>query len=298
MEDVGAPKHPLSLKRSIPGLRGVLFSLVVAYRNGAPVRLRDIGSVVDGVENDKVARWYNKTRAIVLAIQKQPGTDTVEVVDAIRLLLPTFRSQMPASITTSFQGTAQAFQASLKGLGILLLMAILVIHIALGVLYESFIHPLTILSGLPAAGLGALLALLLFRLDLNLYAFVGVIMLIGIVKKNAIMMIDFALEAERKEGKGPTEAILEGCLIRFRPIMMTTMSALMATLPIAVGYGAGGGIAERDGDRRRGRPALLPVDHPVPYPGRLRDPGPVAGGCPQGNPQGHPPVIPVSPKHF
>jgi HAE1 family hydrophobic/amphiphilic exporter-1 len=108
------------------------------------------------------------------------------------------------------------------------------------VLYESFIHPLTILSGLPSAGLGALLALMVFRLDLNLYAFVGVIMLIGIVKKNAIMMIDFALEAERKEGKSPSDAIVEGCLIRFRPIMMTTMSALMATLPIALGYGAGG----------------------------------------------------------
>jgi HAE1 family hydrophobic/amphiphilic exporter-1 len=149
------------------------------------------------------------------------------------------RTALPATITTSFQGTAQAFQASLKGLGILLLMAILVIYIVLGILYESFVHPLTILSGLPSAGLGALIALTLFRMDLNLYGFVGVIMLVGIVKKNAIMMIDFALEAERKEGKGPQEAIHEGCLIRFRPIMMTTMAALMATLPIAVGFGAG-----------------------------------------------------------
>jgi HAE1 family hydrophobic/amphiphilic exporter-1 len=124
-------------------------------------------------------------------------------------------------------------------MGILLLMAILVIYLVLGILYESFIHPLTILSGLPAAGIGALAALMIFRMDLSLYAFVGVIMLVGIVKKNAIMMIDFALEAERKEGKGPAEAIYEGCLIRFRPIMMTTMSALMATLPIAIGFGAG-----------------------------------------------------------
>ena len=175
--------------------------------------------------------------SVTISFNLRPGValgDAVSAVDKIT------RATLPATITTSFQGTAQAFQASLKGMGLLLLMAILVIYIVLGVLYESFIHPLTILSGLPSAGLGALLALLLFRLDLNLYAFVGVIMLIGIVKKNAIMMIDFALEAERKEGKGPAEAIHEGCLIRFRPIMMTTMSALMATLPIAVGYGAGG----------------------------------------------------------
>jgi HAE1 family hydrophobic/amphiphilic exporter-1 len=118
-------------------------------------------------------------------------------------------------------------------------MAILVIYIVLGILYESFIHPLTILSGLPSAGFGALLTLLLFRIDLNIYAFVGVIMLVGLVKKNAIMMIDFALEAERKEGKSPAEAIYQGCLIRFRPIMMTTMSALLGTLPIALGFGAG-----------------------------------------------------------
>jgi HAE1 family hydrophobic/amphiphilic exporter-1 len=118
-------------------------------------------------------------------------------------------------------------------------MAILVIYIVLGILYESFIHPLTILSGLPSAGFGALLTLMIFHIDLNIYAFVGVIMLIGIVKKNAIMMIDFALDAERKEGKSASEAIYQGCLIRFRPIMMTTMAALMATLPIALGFGAG-----------------------------------------------------------
>jgi HAE1 family hydrophobic/amphiphilic exporter-1 len=118
-------------------------------------------------------------------------------------------------------------------------MAILVIYIVLGVLYESFIHPITILSGLPSAGFGALLTLMIFRIELNIYAFVGVIMLVGIVKKNAIMMIDFALAAQRKEGKPPMEAIYEGCLVRFRPIMMTSMSALMGTLPIALGFGAG-----------------------------------------------------------
>jgi HAE1 family hydrophobic/amphiphilic exporter-1 len=127
----------------------------------------------------------------------------------------------------------------MQGLGILLLMAILVIYIVLGILYESFVHPLTILSGLPSAGFGALVTLMIFHVDLNIYAIVGIIMLIGIVKKNAIMMIDFALAAERKEGKSPADAIYEGCLIRFRPIMMTTMSALMATLPIAMGFGAG-----------------------------------------------------------
>jgi HAE1 family hydrophobic/amphiphilic exporter-1 len=127
----------------------------------------------------------------------------------------------------------------MKGLWILLIMALLVIYIVLGILYESFIHPLTILSGLPAAGFGGLITLMLFHKELNIYAFVGVIMLLGIVKKNAIMMIDFALEAQRKEGKAPMEAIYEGAIIRFRPIMMTTMAALMGTLPIAIGFGAG-----------------------------------------------------------
>jgi multidrug efflux pump subunit AcrB len=131
------------------------------------------------------------------------------------------------------------YQASTKGLALLLVLAILVNYIVLGILYESYIHPLTILSGLPAAGLGALVTLMAFHKDLNLYAFVGIIMLVGIVKKNAIMMIDFALEAQRQEGKAPLEAIFQGCVVRFRPIMMTTMAALMGTLPIAIGVGAG-----------------------------------------------------------
>jgi HAE1 family hydrophobic/amphiphilic exporter-1 len=147
---------------------------------------------------------------------------------------------LPDTMSFSYQGTAAAFQNSLRDLGVLLLIAVLVIYLVLGILYESFIHPITILSGLPAAGLGALLTLLLFGEDLNLYSFVGIILLIGIVKKNAIMMIDFALEAERKEGKSPEDAIFEGCMQRFRPIMMTTMAALLGTLPIAFGTGAGG----------------------------------------------------------
>ncbi len=147
---------------------------------------------------------------------------------------------LPDTVSFSYQGTAAAFQSSLKGLGILLVIAIVVIYLVLGVLYESFIHPITILSGLPSAGIGALLTLLLFGEDLNLYSFVGIILLIGIVKKNAIMMIDFAIAAQRNEGKPATEAIFEGCMNRFRPIMMTTMAALLGTLPIAFGTGAGG----------------------------------------------------------
>ncbi len=148
--------------------------------------------------------------------------------------------QLPSTISTGFSGTAQAFQSSQQGLFFLLLLAIVVIYIVLGILYESFIHPLTILSGLPFAGFGALLTLFIFRTELSIYAFVGIIMLVGLVKKNAIMMIDFALEAERTEGKSPREAIVEACSVRFRPIMMTTMAALMGTLPIAIGWGAGG----------------------------------------------------------
>jgi HAE1 family hydrophobic/amphiphilic exporter-1 len=149
------------------------------------------------------------------------------------------RQTLPSSITTNFTGTAQAFQSSQAGLLFLLVLAVLVIYLVLGILYESFIHPITILSALPFAGFGALLTLLIFRVDLSVYAFVGVIMLVGLVKKNGIMMIDFAIEAQRNEGKSAADAIVEACSIRFRPIMMTTMAALMGTLPIALGVGAG-----------------------------------------------------------
>ena len=163
----------------------------------------------------------------------------VAIGDAVNSINKLAREVLPPTVTTEFQGAAQAFQASLTGLGILLFMAILVIYIVLGILYESFIHPITILSGLPSAAFGALLTLQIFHLSLDLYGFVGVIMLIGIVKKNAIMMVDFAIERERHSHKTAEEAIYEGCLIRFRPIMMTTMAALMGTLPIALGSGAG-----------------------------------------------------------
>jgi HAE1 family hydrophobic/amphiphilic exporter-1 len=149
------------------------------------------------------------------------------------------RQALPTSVSTSFQGSAQAFQTSMSGLGFLLLMTIVVIYMILGVLYESFIHPLTILSALPFAGFGALLTLFVFHTELSIYAFVGVIMLIGLVKKNGIMMVDFALAAERGEGKNAEDAIFEASLVRFRPIMMTSLAAFFGTLPIAVGFGAG-----------------------------------------------------------
>ncbi len=174
--------------------------------------------------------------AVTLSFNLKHG---VAIGDAVNSVNKLARELLPPTVTTEFQGTAQAFQSSLSGLGILLFMAILVIYIVLGILYESFIHPITILSGLPSAAFGALLTLQIFHLSLDLYGFVGVIMLIGIVKKNAIMMVDFAIERERHGNKTAEEAIYEGCLIRFRPIMMTTMAALMGTLPIALGSGAG-----------------------------------------------------------
>lgn len=175
--------------------------------------------------------------AVTVSFNIRPG---VSLMDAMTLIQTEAAKILPPTVSTSFQGTAQAFQSSFAGSQILLAIAVFVIYVVLGILYESYIHPLTILSGLPAAGLGAVITLMIFGLDLNLYGFVGIIMLIGIVKKNAIMMIDFALEAERNEGKAPIDAIFEGAVIRFRPIMMTTMAALMGTLPIALGFGAGG----------------------------------------------------------
>jgi len=174
--------------------------------------------------------------AVTVSFNLRPGVPLGSAVAEIQKVERDLT--LPATLSTSFQGTVQAFQRSLQGLGLLLLAAVLVIYLILGILYESFIHPLTILSGLPSAGVGALLTLLLFNQELNLYGFVGIIMLVGIVKKNAIMMIDFAIAAQRK-GRPAAEAIYQGCLVRFRPIMMTTMAALMGTLPIAIGIGSG-----------------------------------------------------------
>ncbi|MSO93198.1 MAG: efflux RND transporter permease subunit [Rhodospirillales bacterium] len=175
--------------------------------------------------------------AVTISFGLDPELSIGTAIDRIRQMERELKA--PPTLATTFQGTAQAFQESFRGMGLLLALAIVVVYIVLGILYESFIHPLTILSGLPSAGLGALLTLWAFGANLDLYAFVGVIMLVGIVKKNAIMMIDFALEKQRTEGRPPAEAIYEACLIRFRPIMMTTMAALMGTLPIALAYGAG-----------------------------------------------------------
>jgi len=209
--------------------------LYIRSSHGSLVPLPVVGSL-GGSLGPLTVNHLGQLPAVTLSFNLKQGTSLGEAVNAVAALA---RTTLPPTITTSFQGAAQAFQSSLSGLGWLLVLAILVIYIVLGILYESFIHPLTILSGLPSAGLGALLTLWLFHKDLDIYAFVGIIMLIGIVKKNAIMMIDFALEAQRTLGRTPAEAIYQGCLVRFRPIMMTTMAALMGTLPIALGVGAG-----------------------------------------------------------
>ena len=175
--------------------------------------------------------------SVTLSFNLPPNVSLGEAVDEVQKAA---RQTLPSTISTGFSGTAQAFQDSQQGLFFLFVLAIVVIYIVLGILYESFIHPLTILSGLPFAAFGALLTLLVFGTELSVYAYVGVIMLVGLVKKNAIMMIDFALDAERNEGKSPRDAIIEAASVRFRPIMMTTMAALMGTLPIAIGWGAGG----------------------------------------------------------
>jgi HAE1 family hydrophobic/amphiphilic exporter-1 len=174
--------------------------------------------------------------AVTLSFNTAPG---VSLGSGVAKVENAAAKILPATVSTSFQGTAEAFQSSIRGLGWLLLLAVLVIYLVLGILYESFIHPLTILSALPFAGFGALVTLAVFHVELSIYAFVGVIMLVGLVKKNGIMMIDFALAAQRKENKNAPDAIFEACVIRFRPIMMTTMAALMGTLPIAIGLGAG-----------------------------------------------------------
>jgi hydrophobic/amphiphilic exporter-1 (mainly G- bacteria), HAE1 family len=174
--------------------------------------------------------------SVTLSFNLRPG---VSLGDAVAAVQRVARTTLPATIQTTFQGTAQAFQSSLQGLGMLLLMAVLVIYMVLGILYESFIHPITILSALPFAGFGALVTLMIFHVELSIYAFVGIIMLVGLVKKNGIMMVDFAVEAQRTQGKGAEDAIYEACVVRFRPIMMTTVAALMGTLPIAIGFGAG-----------------------------------------------------------
>jgi HAE1 family hydrophobic/amphiphilic exporter-1 len=213
-------------------------ALSMLYIHSSSGALVPLGSVATLTTNlgPLTVNHLGQFPSVTISFNLMPGTAIGDAVSEVNKLA---RNELPATVTTQFQGTAQAFEASLTGLGILLLMAILVIYIVLGILYESFIHPITILSGLPSAAFGALLTLQLTGYSLDLYGFVGVIMLIGIVKKNAIMMVDFAIAREREGNKTAEEAIYEGSLIRFRPIMMTTMAALMGTLPIAFGSGAG-----------------------------------------------------------
>jgi HAE1 family hydrophobic/amphiphilic exporter-1 len=217
-----------------PSALGLLY---VRSSTGALVPLNAVARLTYSVGPLSVSH-LGQLPSVTFSFDLQPN---VSLSDAIAVIQRAAQElQVPATLNTNFTGTAQAFQSSLQGMGILLLLSILVIYLVLGILYESFIHPLTILSGLPTAGLGALLTLRLFGIELNMYAFVGIIMLVGIVKKNAIMMIDFAIEAQRNEGKKPADAIYDACLVRFRPIMMTTFAALMGSLPIALSFGAGG----------------------------------------------------------
>jgi HAE1 family hydrophobic/amphiphilic exporter-1 len=211
-----------------------LSMLYVRSSSGDLVPLDAVAKLIPGV-GPLAVNHSGQSPSVTLSFNLKPGTSLGAAVDEVDRAA---RTTLPATVSTSFQGTAQAFQSSMQGLGLLLLVAIGVIYVVLGILYESFIHPLTILSALPFAGFGALLTLLVFHVDLSIYAFVGIIMLVGLVKKNGIMMVDFAVEAQ-KQGKDATEAIYEACVVRFRPIMMTTMAALMGTIPIALGFGAG-----------------------------------------------------------
>jgi HAE1 family hydrophobic/amphiphilic exporter-1 len=204
-------------------------------RQGVSVPLGSLARVTPGT-GPLTVNHSGQLPSVTLSFNLEPG---VSIGTAVERVEAAAREVLPSTISTSFSGTAQAFQQAQQGLLLLLVLAILVIYLVLGILYESFVHPLTILSGLPFAGFGALLALLVFGQDLSIYAFVGIIMLIGIVKKNAIMMIDFAVEAERHHGKNSRDSILEAASVRFRPIMMTTMAALVGVLPIALGHGAG-----------------------------------------------------------
>ncbi len=210
--------------------------LYVRTASGATVPLDTIAHYTE-VAGPLAVSHQGQMPSVTISFNLAPGVALGTVVDAIEKAERDIG--LPSDVVTGFQGAAQVFQDSLKGQGMLLLAAVLVIYIVLGILYESFIHPITILSGLPSAGIGALLTLMLTGNDLSVIAMIGIVMLVGIVKKNAIMMIDFALERRREGGLPAQQAIVEACLVRFRPIMMTTMAAILGTLPIAIGMGAG-----------------------------------------------------------
>ena len=213
----------------------VLNLLYITSSNARQIALSSVAHLRTEVAALSVAH-LGQLPAVTISFNLQPGVSLGEAVESVQQAAA---ESLPDTVRTTFQGVAAAYRSSLGGMGVLLVMAILVIYMVLGILYESFIHPITILSGLPSAGLGALVTLLIFHDELNIYSFVGIIMLIGIVKKNAIMMIDFALDAQRVHNMAADAAIYQACLVRFRPIMMTTMAALMGTLPIALGLGAG-----------------------------------------------------------
>jgi len=213
-----------------------LQKLYIRSSNGKLVPLTAVASFTQGIGPQNVSH-LGQIPAVTLSFALKNNVSLSKAVSEIQQFEA--QASLPKTLSTSFQGTAQAFQSSLQGFGWLILVALLIVYIVLGMLYESFIHPLTILSGLPSAGVGALVMLILFHNELNLYSFIGLVMLIGIVKKNAIMMIDFALTEMRENKKSSFDAIYQACIVRFRPIMMTTMAALMGTLPIALAFGAG-----------------------------------------------------------
>jgi HAE1 family hydrophobic/amphiphilic exporter-1 len=213
-----------------------LSMLYIRSAQGQLVPLKAVTSLTENLGPLSIAH-SGQMPSVTVSFNLKPGvalSDATKAVDAIAA------TSLPAGMSYAFQGTAQAFKDSMNGMVVLLILAVVVIYVVLGVLYESFYHPITILSALPFAGFGALLTLMIFKATLSLYAFVGIIMLIGLVKKNGIMMVDFAIECQHRDGLGPVEAIHKACMVRFRPIMMTTMAALMAGIPIAMGYGAGG----------------------------------------------------------
>jgi HAE1 family hydrophobic/amphiphilic exporter-1 len=226
----------LQVSRTLQNDPNVLSQLYVTSSNGTLVPLSTVATFRRKPQVLTV-NHQGQLPAVTVSFNLAPGVSLSQAVQRIDAAMD--KIGLPATISGSVQGTAQAFQDSMQGMGLLLLLAVFVIYLVLGILYESFIHPLTILSGLPAAAVGALLTLVVFNASLDLFAFVGIVMLIGIVKKNAIMMIDFALERQREEGMAPAVAIYEACKVRFRPIMMTTMAAFAGTLPIALGIGAG-----------------------------------------------------------
>jgi hydrophobe/amphiphile efflux-1 (HAE1) family protein len=226
----------LEVQPQFQGDPNLLSKIYVSGPSGAQVPLSAFAHFAHGLEPLTISH-QGVFPAVTLSFNLTPGAALGQAVDKIQATVE--RLHVPPTLNASFQGTAQAFKASLSSMPLLVAAAILVVYIVLGILYESYIHPLTILSALPSAGVGALIMLMLLHYELSVIAIVGIILLIGIVKKNAIMMIDFALQAERLEGKGPREAIHEACLLRFRPIMMTTFAALFGAVPIAFGQGGG-----------------------------------------------------------